>query len=350
MNKPIKIAVVGLGRAGWSIHLEQIKVNPDFAIIGAVDLDEGRRKEASDAFACATYSDIDSLIEQTDAEVIVVATPSFAHEGDAVKVMESGRHCVLEKPMALDHAGSVRIAEAAQRTDRKLFVHQQYTLMDEVRYLREVIDEGKIGEVFGIRMNWSGYGRRNDWQTLKKNGGGLLNNHGTHILSLALYLLDSKLIELTSDLAHIKDAGDTEDHFHIYGRGENGRSVDLFVSTSCAVPLPRTVLLGANGGLIAQDAETATIRSYDPEVVDKLSVIEGAVAGRKYGIDEELPWVEETFPMKPKAPAGTFYENISDVLLNGGVQAIPPESAVEVMRVIEIAKKGVRSVGQIGGF
>jgi scyllo-inositol 2-dehydrogenase (NADP+) len=339
MNKPIPIAVVALGRAGWNIHVDQLRVREDFTIVDVADPDEGRREEAAAALGCGTHADIDSLLAKTSAEVVVVATPNTLHEGDAIKVMESGRHCIVEKPMSADHAGALRMIEASKKTGKKLFVHHQRRFLSEFRFLREVIDSGILGKIFQIRLFWGGFARRNDWQTLRKNNGGLLNNHGPHALDQVLNLVDSKVETLVADLQLVKDAGDCEDHFSLFMKTADGVSIDMTCTTACALPVPRIMLLGANGTLSAMDDKVAKLRYYDPSKVEKLEVVEGAAKDRKYGTGETLPWQEEEREIKPSEPGGNFYDNVVAVLTEGAEMGVSPESAAEVGRIMEWAHK-----------
>lgn len=337
MSKSIPIAVVGLGRAGWNIHVNQIRKRKDFTIVDVADPDSARREEAKTELGCPAHPDLDTLLRETTAEIVVIATPNILHESDAVKVVQSGRHCVLEKPMAINHASALRIIEAAREANRKMFVHHQRRFADEFRFLREVIDSGILGKVFHIRLFWGHFGRRNDWQTLRKNNGGLLNNHGPHALDIVLNLLDAPVDALLADLQHVKDAGDCEDHFTLSMKAANGQSADLTCTTACALPAPRMMILGSNGTLTSDNETTAKLRYYDPSAVPPLTVVEGPAPERKYGLGEELPWQEEDREMKPSAAGADFYDNVKDVLENGAPMVVTPESAAEVIRVIEWA-------------
>lgn len=339
MSEPIRIAVVGLGRAGWNIHVKAVRDREDFRIVDLADPDEERRGEAAKELGCRTHASLVELLDKTDAEVVVVATPNAMHEGDAIEVMESGRHCVLEKPVAMDHASALRIIEASKRTGRKLFPHHQRRFGKEFRFLKEVIASGVIGRVFEIRLFWGNFARRNDWQTLAKNNGGLLNNHGPHALDLLLNLIDSPVKSLAADLQHVKDAGDTDDHVHLFMKTENGQSVEATLTTCCALPVPRMMLLGSNGTLSASDDKTAKLRYYDPSAVSRLEVVEGPAPGRRYGTGEELPWREEERAIELPEGAGNFYDNVAGVIRGQQELVVTPESAAEVIRVIEWARQ-----------
>ena len=337
---PVAIAIVGLGRAGWSIHVEAVRDRADFRIVDVADLNEERRTEAASELGCATHTDIDSLLAATSAEIVVVATPNFAHEEDGLKILNSGRHCIVEKPMAVTHEGALRLIEATGKADRRLFVHHQRRFSDEFQFLRETIDSGVLGRVFEIQLAWCGFARRNDWQTLKKHGGGNLNNTGPHIVDLALNLADGPVSSLMADVRHVKDAGDADDHAHLFMKTESGQVIDVQVTTSRALNGPRTVLMGSQGTLQAMDDKTAGLKFFDPTSLAPLEVIdELAVAGRKYGNDDVLPWQEEERAVSPAKAIGSFHDNIWSVLRENGDMVVKPEEAAEVLRVIEWAHR-----------
>ncbi len=341
MNGPVKIAIVGLGRAGWGIHALQLRGRPDFRVVAVASSDAARRNEAMADFHCEAYVDLKSLLKKSAAEVVVIATPSSMHESDALQVLNSGRHCILEKPMAMSHAGAKQILATTTRKRRKLFMHHSCRFSPEYCHLREILDSGVLGHVFEIRACWTSFARRNDWQTLRKNGGGILNNNGPHILDQTLAFLDAPVVSLLGDLQHLKDPGDGEDHAHVFIKAENGRVADITLSSVCALPLPKWMFLGSCGTL-STDGTTTTLRYFDPKKVSPLKVVDGPAPGRAFGNDDKLPWVEKNFPTQPTVKYPSFYDNVADVLLRNKPMFATPPQAVEVVRISEWVRKGTK--------
>jgi len=338
--KKVTVGVVGLGRAGWNIHVRALRDNANFQIVEVADPTAERRQEAETELGCRAFESIDQMLEQGSAELIVVATPNPFHESDALKVLASGKHCVLEKPIAMTYSGAKSVVDLAREKNLHLFVHHQHLFAPEYNFIREVMESGVLGEVFEIRFNWVGYSRRNDWQTLKKNGGGHLNNHGPHALTSMLALLNAPVSALLATSQHIKDAGDAEDHAHLFLQTANGRTGDIFLSTACALPQPKFTVLGSFGTMVSDTGETAKLRFYDPAQAAPLEVIDGPAAGRKYGSGDQLPWQEEERPVQPIADPGTFYGNVSAVMAGSAEIRVTPESALEVTRAIQWAYEG----------
>jgi len=335
----IPVAIVGLGRAGWSIHVAELQTRRDFRIVDVADPDATRRAEAAQRLACPTHATLDALLKRTSARLVVLATPSSHHEAETLRVLRSGRHCIVEKPMTTTYAGARRMIAAARKARRRLFVHQNSRFGKEFLQLHQIAASGLLGRIFEVRATFVSYHRRNDWQTLRRNGGGLLNNLGAHVLDMTLQLLDGPVVSLTSDLQHIKDAGDSEDHAHLFMKTRRGQVADVTLSTSSALSAgPRWMLLGTCGAL-SSDGVTIKLCYHDPQRAPALQVIDGPAPGRKYSNDEVLPWKEETRTIASTASRGGFYDNVAGVLLHGAKMAVTPESAADSIRLIEWARE-----------
>lgn len=339
LKTPITVGIVGLGRAGWNLHLKPILNIAEFKIVAVADPLPERRKEASDLTGCAEFAGIDELLAGSDAQLVVVATPSHTHLEDTRKTLEAGRHCIAEKPLAFSAKDANELVALAKARGLGLFVHHVHLHRAEFFHLKEVIESGDIGELFSIRTFWGGYGRRWDWQTLKKNFGGQLNNTCPHVLSVVLPLLGSPVKDVFSDLRNIKDAGDAEDHVHAVLRTESGITADIVVSTAMAQAPPRWIVSGSRGALIS-DGKTSKVRYYDGNAVPPLSVLDTAAPERKY-LSETLPWQEKEIAVG-ESPAPAFHQNVLDVLLGKAEPVITPESAAEVVRVTEMLHNAAR--------
>lgn len=334
---PIKVGVIGLGRAGWNIHVARLRKDGRFKITAVTDLQEERRQEANEAFGCDTFTKVEDMLAQGDVELVVVASQSVDHGPHTIAALNSGRHVVVEKPMAMDTDEATSMMDAATGNDKKLFVHQNYRYHPDVRHIQEIIASGLLGEVFEIRIRVLNFKRRNDWQTLKKYGGGNLNNTCPHFIDAALLLLDSPVQRLFTDLQLTTDVGDADDHAKIILKGENGRVIDLEVSTSCAYTEPKWTVLGT-AGTLRSDGKNSEIKYFDASTLKPLEVNEAPPSARQYGNEEVLTWIEETRP-STAAVESDFYDNVYAVLRQDAPQDILPEQVREVIRIIEVAHK-----------
>lgn len=336
-HNPLKVGVIGLGRAGWHIHILRLRDDKRFWVSAVNDTQEERLLQAQAELGSQTFSDYADFLKNANCEVVVVASQSVDHAAHTIAALESGRHVVVEKPMAMDTAEAQAMIAAANAAGKKLFVHQNYRYSPDVKHIQEVIHSGLLGRVFEIRVRALDFSRRNDWQTLQKYGGGNLNNTCPHYIDAGLLLLESPLKTSFTDLQLTTDVGDADDHAKIILKGENGRVIDLEISTSCAFPEPKWTVLGT-AGTLRSDGETSEIKYFDRAELKPLMVEEGPPVNRGYGNGEELPWREETRSSLAKVPAD-FYDNVFAVLRNGAEMDILPEQVLEVIRVIEKAHR-----------
>lgn len=337
--EPIRYGVVGLGRSGWGIHIKDLRPRPEAKIVAVVDPLAERRQEAIDEFGCQAYEHFEDMLEQDDIEVAVIATPSVNHCPETIAALQAGKHVAVEKPMAMNVDEADRMIAAAKQTGQKLLIHQNYRFQREFTHLREVAESGLIGRLYHIRNYIAGFSRRFDWQTLAKNGGGVLNNTCPHFIDMILQLLGAPVTDVMGDLQQIAAAGDVEDHVKVLLRAANGCTADMEITSAQNISqkLPKWILCGTCGTLTSDGTESV-IRWFDPKEVKPLEVIDQAVSDRAYHSDE-LPWQEKT--VKTEGPdIGGFYDNVLAVLRRGEPMYITPESVRQVIDVTARIRKG----------
>jgi len=336
-KKPIKMGIVGLGRSGYNIHVRRVRDDQRYQVTAVTDWLPERRAAVAAELGCAVYPDHRALLRDADAEVVVVATYSDTHPSITTEVLRSGRHCICEKPIADSVRAAQSMLDAARQSGKKLLVHHNYRFAPDVRHILDVIKTKRIGEVFEVRMRALGFSRRNDWQTMAKHDGGVLNNTCPHFIDAGLRFLDSPVTDVFCDLKLISDVGDVEDHVKVLLRAENGRVYDMEVSTSCKFPEPKWTVLGSNGTLVS-DGKTSQIEWFDPRRLGPLKPVEEPHPNREYGNEDVIPWQSEQAPSVGPS-IGDFYDNVWGVLRERKALVVKPEEALEVVRVTQACKR-----------
>ncbi len=346
-TEPIRYGIVALGRAGWDIHVAALRNRADAKIVACADPMPERRAQAESELGCKTYPTLAKLLKDEDVEVVVIATPSSQHARDTKKALAAGKHVICEKPMAMSLAETDSVIKAAQASGRQLFIHQNYRFWPEYNHFRAVVDSGIIGRLYHIRHYQTLFVRRNDWQTLVKNGGGTLNNTCPHFIDVLIQLIGSPITTIVGDLQRIASVGDADDHVKLFLRGENGVTADLEVSNgqSLTTLLPKWILCGTQGTLVS-DGVTSTIRYFDPAQVPPLAAIDAPATDRRYGNDDKLPWQEKTMSVEERSDKREFYDNVVEVLRENKPMRVTLEQVRELMRVIAMARKGTKFSGK----
>jgi len=337
--KPIRLGIVGLGRAGWGMHCPELRGKEKrFRIVGACDLIAERRDRMAAAYGCATYERVEDLVADPNVEMVAVATRSVDHFAHTKLALKAGKHVFLEKPMTVTHAEARKLQALAAKSKGGLYVRHNRRFEDAFLHIREIMASGLLGWVYEIKLARVGYSRRDDWQTLMEFGGGQLLNWGPHIVDHACRLLESPVGEQWSDLKRIAAVGDAEDHFKIVLTGTNGRVVDVEISGGAAVGLPEYVVWGTKGGLICR-GNTLELRYLDPRAKLKPRKPDPGTPGASFGTPEKLKWVEKTIPVKPKRTYD-IWDELYAAVRKGKPFPITLDEAVGNMKVISDAKKG----------
>jgi predicted dehydrogenase len=156
---PVNVGVVGLGY--WGPNLAR-----NFDALAGCELAwlcDGR-EDVRARFA-ATYptarvtGDLEDLLADDALDAIVLATPVPTHAELAVRVLEAGKHCFVEKPLATTVADAERAVEAAQRSGKILMVGHLLQYHPGVNKLKELVDSGELGDVNYIYGNRRTSGR-----------------------------------------------------------------------------------------------------------------------------------------------------------------------------------------------
>ena len=119
---PVGVGVVGRGYWGPNLarNLDRL-TEADLRWI--CDADEERRGRHAPALPTARpTADLDEVLADPETEAVVLATPVPSHADLAVRVLEAGKHCFVEKPLAQSAAAGARVVEAAEAAGRVLLV------------------------------------------------------------------------------------------------------------------------------------------------------------------------------------------------------------------------------------
>ena len=342
MVKPIKIGVVGLGRIGMSVHRNCLAERPDkFEVVAACDLIPERTEVFAKQFGCRTYRRIEDMIDDPEVEVVDIATRSCDHYAHAKMALLAGKSVLVEKPFCRTYEEARElVALGSQPAGPKVYVRHNRRIEEGFLKVNEIIDSGILGDVYEIRLARNGYQRRNDWQTIKEFGGGQLLNWGPHIVDHALQFCGGAYEKMFSEIRRVTAVGDAEDHIKLVFKGVNGRIVDMEISGGVALKVPEYTVYGTRGTLIAE-GKKLRMKYLDPEV--ELAKIRADPStpgsGSAFGNSETLVWKEEEMPTsdgKTEAIWDYFYE----AYRNGKPYPITSAQAIEVVRTLELAKKG----------
>lgn len=337
--KKIRAALVGLGRIGWYYHLPQLTSNENFELIAVVDPVSERLSEVSEAgIKCALYEDHDQMLAKEKPDLVVVASPTIFHEKQIISAFHSGADVFAEKPLTGTPEECDNILREMAETGRKLLVYQPRRQNADALCAAKIISSGILGKVHHIRRNVRSYNRRSDWQSLRRFGGGMLNNYGVHFVDQVCSVTGFDYKCEYCDLKRINSLGDAEDFVRIILRRPSGATAEVEISQSCSLPVDQWHIEGEFGtAYYTSETGSWQVRYADPAKLQDLELQDGmAATGRLYST-ETIQW-QEDFDLT--VPEGiSFYDNLVEYLLHDGEPLVKTSEVRAILQLLADARK-----------
>jgi scyllo-inositol 2-dehydrogenase (NADP+) len=334
----IRVGLVGFGLAGRVFHAPLLASVSGFELVSVV---ERTTNEAEKRYpGIRTVRTLDELLADSSLQLIVVATPGSTHLEFATRVLESGRHVVVDKPMAL-HSAEIAQLSALAATRKLLAVPFQNRRWDsDFLTLSQVIHEGSLGRIVSLesRMDrWNPGATRKPWKNTPEEGG-LLLDLGTHLVDQALVLF-GKPLGVSADVDRERDGGGSNDAFTIRLRYTDHR-VTLGANMLSSIPGFRYSLRGTKGsfrkhGLDPQESALGKITRIESPTWGHEPISEWGTRHIDLdgGIDTETV---ESIPGDYRQ----FYIQLRESLTSS---APPPATATEAWRTARILEWAAQS-------
>ena len=342
---PIRIGIVGLGRAGLETHCPELDLYPElFKITAVCDPIKERRDLAVARYPdCRTYRRYEDLLLDPDVELVDIATRSDEHAAHVMQALKTNKWVHVERPFCCDYDEAMVLRAAAIKAGNRLLVRHNYRFEAAFLQVKEVMESGVLGEIYDIKIRRGAYERRDDWQTVKRCGGGTALAFGPAFLDQALELLRTPPVKMWSDLKRVAAVGDAEDYVRIILRNMAGVTVDLEISGGRISEMPLFNVSGAKGQFILYpNAAEGTLKYLEPKqkLARRRSSVRTPPLGH-FGSPEVLRWVEVKVPVQPKAESGMtlIWEHVFCAIRENKSYPIPLDSAIETMRILTLVKK-----------
>lgn len=143
----MRIALVGLGNAGYTLHLPALAGLPAHQVVGAADLDQDRRTRAAAKFGVPVFDDFDTMLAKTKPDVVVVGTPPTSHTDYCLRSIAAGAHVICEKPFVSSLAEADRVIEAARAAGKRIGLNHEFREMPIFRAVRDAVASGESGKL-----------------------------------------------------------------------------------------------------------------------------------------------------------------------------------------------------------
>ena len=145
-KRKIGFGIIGCGMISkW--HAEAIASIEDAHLVGVADLDTSRAQSCASKYGCRAFPDSDSLISSSEIDVVCICLPSGLHAEYAARAAMSGKHFIVEKPLAITKEQLDSVISACEKNHVKGCVISQLRFSPDVQKVKKVIDAGLLGDI-----------------------------------------------------------------------------------------------------------------------------------------------------------------------------------------------------------
>ncbi|MFC7157975.1 Gfo/Idh/MocA family protein [Halomarina halobia] len=234
MPRELAVGLLGVGHIG-TVHLQTASTLEGVTVAAAADAVEGNRERAKRLGVRRTYDDYADLLASESLDAVVVALPPFLHADAAVAAAEAGCDVFVEKPFARTPEEGRRMLDAADAAGVSVGVDHTIRYQPEMRRLKELLDEGRLGHVPIASISRINNGpfdapparsKVPTWQLdPEATGGGALMDLGIHLLDVLEWFFGDLTVEhaVTDRQLNLP----YEDAATVVVRGERGTTATL---------------------------------------------------------------------------------------------------------------------------
>jgi scyllo-inositol 2-dehydrogenase (NADP+) len=334
----IEVGLVGFGLAGRAFHAPVIRAVPGLHLAAIV--------QRSGTEAAEKYPDVrivrnlEELLSIAEIRLVVIATPNDTHFAFARQCLEAGRDVVVDKPFTTTLEEAVSLVQFARDANRLLTVYQNRRYDGDFQAIRKLVADGLLGRIVRFETSYDRFRpqlKPGAWRETQRPGSGILFDIAPHLIDHAL-LLFGLPEAVTADVRTERENAAADDAFDLTLHYSNGMRAVLRSSILAAAPRPRFVLFGTQGSFVKQtfDPQEANLRrGYIP-------------ADTAWGAEPEENWGVLTVPSgdsfeQRRIPSAIcdyrdYYSNVRDAILGRASLAVTPEWALDVMRLLDLAR------------
>jgi len=216
-DRKLRFALVGCGRIAKN-HFGAMKQHADrIELVGVCDIVPSALDSAVKETGAKGYSNLGAMLAETNADIVVLTTPSGLHPEQAIEIAETGRHVMTEKPMATRWHDGLRMVKACDDANVRLFVVKQNRRNATLQLLKRAVEQGRFGKIYSVAINvfWTrpqDYYDSAKWRGTWEFDGGAFMNQASHYIDLLDWVIGpvESVMAYTATLARdieVEDSG-----------------------------------------------------------------------------------------------------------------------------------------------
>jgi len=342
--KKIKTALLSYGMSGKVFHAPFLTLHQGFELKGAWERSKDLiRKDYPDV---KSYTTLDELLAD-DVELVVVNTPVDTHYEYAKKVLQAGKHALVEKAFTTNANEAEELAALAKEKGLKLTVYQNRRWDSDFKTVKKVLDDGLLGDIVEAEIRFDRFNpalSAKVWKESANAGAGILKDLGPHIIDQAINLFGYPKT-LFADIRTLRQNSLVEDNIDILLFYADKR-VRLHAGFFNREPIPSYILQGTKGSFlkIRGDVQEDVLKTgakpnltdWGLESLEKQGLLHTEIDGHL--VRKHIPTLQ-----------GNYYDLFDDVyqsIVFNKKEPVSADDAVMVMKIIDAAIKSHKS-GQV---
>jgi predicted dehydrogenase len=299
--KHVRFGVIGLGMMG-GLHVQMFKESKarNYSLTCVSDIDAPLAKKIGEKYDLPYFDCGFKMIDSGLCDVVIVAVPHYWHAPLTIYAARKGLHVMCEKPLSATISDARLMVAECKKNKVSLGVMLHHRARADMNKVKQIIDSGKIGEVFRAQLicsNWfrtQAYYDSGAWRgTWDGEGGGVLINQAPHHFDLFQWLagMPKRLMGLISTRCHKIEVEDCGNFLMDYGKGKVGY---IYTTTAEEPGYEQFMFCGDKGTIIVEDGKIKLGMLAMP-VSKHIFASESAMAG---GAEQKIKWTEVKVPTR----------------------------------------------------
>jgi predicted dehydrogenase len=295
------------------------------------------REQFPDVAVTASWHDV---VRDPDVDGVVVATPAGQHHEIAKAALLQGKHVLVEKPLATSTAAADELIALAAAKRRVLMVGHVFLYNPAVRYMKELISAGHIGDVLYV------YAQRLNLGQVRSDVNAWWNL-APHDVSILLYLRDGAAPASVAVHGAAYLQPDVEDVVFAVLSWADGVKAHIHVSWLDPAKVRRFTVIGSRKMIVYNDVADEKIAVYDKGVdrVPKLGERMDFDHYNRWSLqhrmgDVLIPSIAAVEPLRAEA------RHFLECMRTGAVPVTGPRHARDVVAVLEAGQRSLKGGGQ----
>jgi predicted dehydrogenase len=335
----VNTALLSYGMSGRVFHAPFIDQHPGFALLSCWERSTKRIKKHY--ASVRSYDTLDDLLADDAIDLVVVNTPTYTHYDFTKKVLQSGKHVIVEKAFAGNTDEARELLDLAKDVGRTLSVFQNRRWDSHFLCVRKILEDGVLGDVVEANLGFCRFDPELSPKVHKEepsSGAGIVKDLGPHVIDQALVLFGMPE-GVFADIGITRQHSKVDDYFDIlllYG----DKRVHVRAGYFYRHPLTEYTLFGKRGCFLKERADV-----QEPQLDEGMKPTDDGYGVEPDGCEGRLYVGDGDEPQLVPSPPGNympFYEGVYESITGGRPEPVSAEDGVRVMRVIDAAFRSHR--------